>query len=208
MGVAKLTQAERTALSDRRMRDSAIELIVTQGTAAMSLKEVGEGAGYSRGLASQRFGSKDGLFSFIVRSVSEDWLAKLTQATQGSSGCAALCAATDEHLRFCLEDPTHVRAFYILWFESVTPHSQLNAVISHIHQRRFHDVLSWIRDAQPVAAAPMLGAESLAAQFCASIIGIVYTWLAQPDDADTVRQLHDDLKTTMTLCLPKESSHV
>ena len=99
MGVARLTQAERTALSDRRMRDSAIELIVAQGTTAMSLKQVGEAAGYSRGLASQRFGSKDGLFSFIVRSVGEDWLAKLKQATQGRSGYGALCAATDEHLR-------------------------------------------------------------------------------------------------------------
>ena len=208
MGVARLTQAQRTALSDRRMRDSAIELIVAQGTTAMSLKQVGEAAGYSRGLASQRFGSKDGLFSFIVRSVGEDWLAKLKQATQGRSGYGALCAATDEHLRFCLDDPTHVRAFYILWFESVTPASQLNAVISHIHQRRFHDVVSWIRDAQPAGASPVLDAEAVAAQFCASIIGIVYTWLAQPNDAAKVRQLHDDLKKSMKLCLQEEDSHV
>ena len=52
------TQAERTALSDARMFDAAMQLIVEQGTHATTLKEVGERAGYSRGLASSRFGSK------------------------------------------------------------------------------------------------------------------------------------------------------
>ena len=48
------TQAERTALSDARMLDAAVSLICERGTAGMTLKEVGERAGYSRGLASYR----------------------------------------------------------------------------------------------------------------------------------------------------------
>ena len=70
----RMTQAERTDLSDRLMRDAAIELIVEQGTAATTLKDVGEKAGYSRGLAGYRFGSRDALFSFVVHSLGEDWL--------------------------------------------------------------------------------------------------------------------------------------
>ena len=49
--VSRRTQAERTALSDARMFDAAMQLIVEQGTHATTLKAVGERAGYSRGLA-------------------------------------------------------------------------------------------------------------------------------------------------------------
>ena len=62
----RLTQAERTEISDSRMLDAAVSLIVEQGPAGTSLKEVGMLAGYSRGLAGQRFGSKDALFAFVL----------------------------------------------------------------------------------------------------------------------------------------------
>ena len=54
---ARLTQAERTEISDNRMLEAAVELIVDRGPAATSLKEVGLKAGYSRGLAGRLGGS-------------------------------------------------------------------------------------------------------------------------------------------------------
>ena len=54
----RMTQAERTALSDARMFESAKQILVEKGTHNTTLKEIGERAGYSRGLASNRFGSK------------------------------------------------------------------------------------------------------------------------------------------------------
>ena len=59
---AKNKQAERSAQSDKKMFEAAIELINERGTAKTTLKDIGEHAGYSRGLASYRFGSKDGLW--------------------------------------------------------------------------------------------------------------------------------------------------
>ena len=41
-GEGRMTQAERTALSDRRMFDAAIELINERGTQKTTLKEIGE----------------------------------------------------------------------------------------------------------------------------------------------------------------------
>jgi AcrR family transcriptional regulator len=203
--VKRKTQAERTDLSDRLMRDAAIELIVAQGTSATTLKEVGEKAGYSRGLAGYRFGSKDALFSFIVRSLGEDWLHKLTTVTTGKVGYQAISAATDEHFRFCAENPTHVRAFYLLWFEAIAPHSQSKAMINHIHDRRFRDVVSWIEAAGD--APDKENTAAIARQFCASIIGIVYYWLSNPADLEATETLHAELKHTMRLLLaPKELS--
>lgn len=204
MAVAKRkTQAERTDLSDRRMRDSAIRLIVEQGTAATTLKDVGEQAGYSRGLAGYRFGSKNALFSYIVRSLGDDWLQQLTSVTAGKVGFEAICAATDEHYRFCVDSPQHVRAFYILWFESVIPDSPLSAVISHIHERRYQDVKDWI-EAAALENRIRGNAGAIARQFCASIIGIVYYWLANPADLTQIEELHNELKNTMRLLLAQE----
>ncbi len=65
-----------------------MELICAKGTTRTTLKEVGVVAGYSRGLASHRFGTKDQLFTFIVRSVGELWLKELRLAVKDESGRA------------------------------------------------------------------------------------------------------------------------
>jgi len=115
------TQVERTAISDARMLDAAVQLIVQRGAEGTTLKEVGEIAGYSRGLAGYRFGNKANLFSFIVRSVGDDWLQELGQAVERKVGLDAILAATDAHYHFVLESADRIRAFYILWFNSIGP---------------------------------------------------------------------------------------
>ena len=46
--------------------------------------------------------------------------------------------------------------------------------------------------------------DAVAGQFCASIIGIVYYWLANANDLDQIAKLHLDLKHTMRLLLAPE----
>ena len=77
----RLTQAERTEISDQRMFDAAVTLINLHGPAGTSLSDVGVLAGYSRGLASHRFGSKESLFDFVVRRVGDIWLEQLKQCS-------------------------------------------------------------------------------------------------------------------------------
>ena len=55
------TQAERRAESDEKLLLAAASLIAEEGFNAATFEKIGARAGYSRGLASQRFGSKDGL---------------------------------------------------------------------------------------------------------------------------------------------------
>ncbi len=192
--IPRMTHAERTDRSDRRMLESAIELIIERGTEKTTLKDVGELAGYSRGLAGYRFGSKNGLFEYIVRAVGEQWLKDLKRATEDKSGYDAISAAADEHCKFCLEASSAVRAFYILWFESVTVDSPLRHVIAGIHKRRLSDVVDWIERSNYTGEA---SAEVVAGQFNAAVLGIAYQWLANPQDNDTIRDLHAHLKLSM-----------
>ena len=200
----RLTQAERTEISDNRMLEAAVELIVDRGPAATSLKEVGLKAGYSRGLAGQRFGSKDKLFAFVLRQVGDSWLAQLKQSTDRQTGLVAIHDALDEHYKFCVEAPNQVRAFYTLWFESVNAGSELTEIIGNIHNRRHQDVVTWITTDPSVGEGGKQNADAIAGQFCASVIGIVYYWLANPADLEETRKLHDNLKKTMTLILASE----
>jgi AcrR family transcriptional regulator len=196
------TQAQRTALSDARMLDAAVGLIVEKGADGTTLKEVGEFAGYSRGLAGYRFGSKANLFSFIVRSVGEEWLRELGQAVENKVGLEAIIAAADAHYHFVLEAADRIRAFYILWFISIGPDVEFKQVIAHVHERRQKDVEAWIESG--VAAGKVrkdIDVRAIADQFCAAIIGIVYQWLVAPDAHESIKQLHDGLKQQMVSVL-------
>ncbi len=197
------TQAERTALSDAQMLDTAIKLICEYGTERTTLKAVGEIAGYSRGLAGSRFGSKEGLLIFVVLSVSKEWLSDLTAVTRGKAGLEAIDAATDAHYKFCVEAPDHVRAFYTLWFESIGPNSEVKAVIEKIHERRRRDVEQWITQGiQNGQISGDVDTAAIALQFCATIIGIVYQWLIMGDAHEEIESLHTQLKrsTHIALC--------
>ncbi|MEL7535549.1 MAG: helix-turn-helix domain-containing protein [Pseudomonadota bacterium] len=193
-GAPRRSHAERTDLSDRLMLDAAIGLIVERGTDRTTLKDVGEIAGYSRGLAGYRFGSKAGLFESIVRSVGARWLADLKRVTSELKGFPAIAAAIDEHSRFCETAADDLRAFYILWFESIGVQSPVKNVIAGIHERRRRDTARWLREA---GIEDNAACDALAAQFNASVLGIAYQWLSRPTEPHMVRQLHNDLKTSM-----------
>lgn len=200
------TQAERTKASDQRMFDATVKLIVERGPSATSLTEVGVLAGYSRGLASHRFGSKDRLFNFVVLRLSEIWLAKLTEVTANKVGMAAIEQAVEQHYQFCVDSPDYARTLYILWFESLNSESELSDTIKSIHQRRFQDVVNWVLHDQTIPERVKREADVLAAQFSASVIGIVYYWLANPEKNNETKGLHEGLRKTMARLLNEKKT--
>ena len=106
----RLTQVERKEISDAKMLEAAIDLIVERGTDQATLKDVGERAGFSRGLAGYRFGNKAGLFDFVLRSVGDEWLGELTVVTRGKYGYEAMAAALDLQRHVSSSDKsTHAR---------------------------------------------------------------------------------------------------
>ena len=184
------------------MLDTAVALICECGAAGTTLKDVGERAGYSRGLASYRFGNKGGLFSFIIHSIGDAWLQELRHAVQDEVGLEAISRATDAHYRFVTEGTDHIRAFYMLWFDSIGPDPDLKQVVANIHERRRRDVAVWIE--KGIAAGQIDAGVDIAGtaeQFCAAIIGIVYQWLATPEAAQHIQFLHESLKRQMALAL-------
>lgn len=175
-------QADRTALSDRRLTEAAIDLLVKRGVEGTTLQAVGEQAGYSRALATHRFGSKAGLFAHIMKVASTDWLERMHRAVGTQVGVDALCAATDATLRFIRERPDEVRVMYLLWFQSVDPAAAFHTDIAGVHRAQRRDVEQWVRAGQKSGAIGCsVSPRRIAEQYCASMAGIAYQWMAKPD---------------------------
>ena len=177
----RLTQAERTALSDARMFETAMQLIVEYGTHNTTLKEIGERAGYSRGLASNRFGSKEALFSQLVRSFNERWAAELIRRVGTRTGLAALGAALESVEYFLLNHTVQMQAMYILWYESISSYEVVRRRLAANHVAYRRDTERWLQQGiDDGTVRPSIDPACFAVEFSAFIFGLVYQWLANP----------------------------
>lgn len=199
---SRMTHAERTDLSDTLMFEAAVSLIVEKGTEKTTLKDVGETAGYSRGLAGYRFGSKGGLFNYVIKRIGDEWSQELRNVTKGKVGYEAIAASIDAHCQFCIDAPTTRRAFYLLWFDAASTTSDVRESMIKIHQRRHQDVVKWVQDGiDDGSVTETVDTDAVAQLFLATVIGILYQWMLQPESIDSVRQLHANLKHTMQVLL-------
>lgn len=197
------TQAERTALSDQRMFDSAIALINEKGTQKTTLKDIGENAGYSRGLANYRFGSKDGLMQELFIRFDVRWKQHLENYVAGKTGIGAIVAAANALRDFLKLESEYMRAMYLLWYECLGHDSETKNNLAEHHKVYRKDAQNWIE--QGVAAGEIrsdINAEQFAIHYCAFIFGIIYQWLVNASAID-LDAIFDDYEITITRLLKK-----
>lgn len=196
-----LTQAERTALSDRAMLDAALDLIIEHGIEKTTLAAIGEKAGYSRGLATYRFGSKAGLFDAVCKSISREWLQYLDAWVGKKIGIEAMCTALDAFFKFISDYPREAQVLQILYCGAASPGSEFRQTSVAIHQRQRDDVEDWIRAAQAAnTVRPDVDPESIAAQYIAYISGMTYLWVISPETVD-FQKANNEMKRHLQLSL-------
>lgn len=199
------TQAERTAISDKAMLDAAIELILERGTDKTTLQAIGEKAGYSRGLATYRFGSKAGLFDELCKSISRRWLDYLAEDVGDKIGIDAMCAALDSFFQFVSDLPHDARVLQILYCSAGSPKSEYRQTAVDIHQRQQDDVAEWVRAGQREGSVRQdADPKSVAAQYIAYVSGMTYLWLIDPEAMD-FRRANDDMRANIRSTLVPRS---
>jgi AcrR family transcriptional regulator len=62
------TQAERRQEAEAKLIEAGLRLVASKGVAGMTLAEVGEAAGFSRGIVAHHFGSKSAFLQALVES--------------------------------------------------------------------------------------------------------------------------------------------
>lgn len=112
---ARRTQAQRREESDARLLAAAAAIIAEEGYLAATLERVGERAGFSRGLASRKYGSKDGLIEAVIWRVSAHVHAEVDQAiTRHQDPLEQLLALFDRFVDLAQHDIA-VRAYFVLF---------------------------------------------------------------------------------------------
>ncbi len=177
----RLTQAERTELSDRRMLEVAARLIVERGISSTKLTDVGVQAGYSRGLAAMRFGTKAGLLSRVVRFALSNWISRMQRTVGSNTGLAAVYAAIDAQDQWFQEASIEMRALYGIFFHSTDAGADYRANVARTLSAQRRDLSNWIREARDAGELPAdTDPEREGRQILSAMLGIVYQWIMDP----------------------------
>lgn len=114
------TQVMRKRDAEAALLKAAEELIAQQGITATSLAQIGERAGYSRGLVNHHFGNKDALIERLAEHA-QGWFTRRTAEIKAASGREAILATIDTYLEISLSGNKSAHAFLVMWGESF-PH--------------------------------------------------------------------------------------
>jgi TetR/AcrR family acrAB operon transcriptional repressor len=144
MAVAKLSrsQAERRERAEQKILDAAIKLIVKKGYDRFTLVEIGEAAGYSRGLPAHYFGKKEDLLSEVARYLVELYHKTMAARPAAERGLPQLI----EYIRLYRQGAGTIpnRALGVLIAEAGF-HPKLKATIKHLNDRGLNNLATEIR---------------------------------------------------------------
>ncbi|MBW2282037.1 MAG: TetR family transcriptional regulator [Deltaproteobacteria bacterium] len=202
MIVERRSQAERRALSEQRLLEAAVRLIAEKGSSRTTLAEIGERAGYSRGLVNQRFGSKRDLVRHLTRRIQQEFLEQtLLPALDGETGLAALLAVVDTCVGGLDRAGETARAFYVLLGESIGPVPEIRETLA-LANREFRAVVEREikRGIEAGEIRPDVEASAQTGLLVGSLRGIAIQWLVDPDslDLDSLRrELRQSLERTL-----------
>jgi len=187
------TKQDRSALSTSKLLDAAADLIAEAGYERMTLAAIGERAGYSHGLVTARFGSKEGLLWALVERMVEAWPGDVhLNAQDTGSGAEAIHAVIAEFRKTWRRKPKHMRALYSLMFEALLPVPLLNERMRELHRELRANIEKMVSAgiADGTVAADVDG-EVVARLVIGGVRGAVYQSMLDPKDVTISRALED-----------------
>jgi AcrR family transcriptional regulator len=112
------THAERREEAEHRLLEAALGIVAQRGTARMTLAEVAEAAGYSRGLPTHRFGNKAGLVHALAGYIGERFGEQRRQGPASEPGLPAIVATIRFYFARTDAAWTSTRALLVMMVEA------------------------------------------------------------------------------------------
>lgn len=177
---ARRSQAERREASEARLLLAAAALIAEEGFAAASLQRIGTRAGYSRGLASQHFGSKDGLMQALIAAVIARSTALLERRATAAGAGGAILAYADVILEQ-IERDVLIRAYWVMMASAIANRMPTQAVFLAEHEKVKEQLAALIEAGQVAGDIdPGLDPEAAALSIGSTLLGIGIECLLDP----------------------------
>lgn len=191
---APATKQARSALSTRKLLDAAAELIAEVGLTNTTLAMIGERAGYSHGLVTRRFGSKEGLLLALVDRMTIGWYATYVSpevdASNGLEGLRIRVSFIREGWNISMR---RMRALYSLMFEAaIQPLPSLTEQMQELNRVSLRSTAdAAARGVQDGSIRADVDPEAVARQMTAQFRGVAYLSMLLPDEFDVFEAFAD-----------------
>jgi AcrR family transcriptional regulator len=135
---ARRTQEQRRAETERRVLDAATALIARTGSRSVTLAQVGQEAGYSRGIVYHQFGSRERLIEAVL-----DRAQRLDLPEYAGNGLEHVVGIVESYLQIVARRVPSTRAFLQLWMEAIAA----DEVVAPLFAQRDEEFRRLLRDA-------------------------------------------------------------
>jgi AcrR family transcriptional regulator len=184
------TQAERRDSSERELVTAAIEVVAAEGVSALTFEAIGRRAGKSRGLVTQRFGSKQGLVEAMIAHLHDRQENLLLQhGVDAMPGLQAVLTYVDSYLRGIGEND-ETRAYFRMLSSAVAEGSALRQAFAAEHvrvERRLEGLL--LRGQAEGDIRREIDADAAALMIGSQLLGLSMQMLVDPDmDLEPIRE--------------------
>ncbi|MEM7097617.1 MAG: TetR/AcrR family transcriptional regulator [Pseudomonadota bacterium] len=200
------TQEERREMSEKQMLKAAIRLFAKQGYLKTTLTEVGREAGYTAGLVSHKFGSKEGLLQAVVEHISERFLNdQLGSAIQEESANQSLNNYIEIYLTEVSLRAGPMRALYAIMGEAVGSVPEIRQSIADLNsgaRGRLKDIIQ--RGINQEEFNPDIDVEAAAALIIGALRGLVMQHLVDPKNVN-LKSMRAGVQATVTASLSRSS---
>lgn len=187
-GSRGLSQAERAAVSSRRLLDAAISLIAEKGFERTTAAEIGERAGYSREMVRARYGSKEALLETLLRDEYEPMF--LGRPGSSDTALGRLMDQWDYLATEAKEKPELLRALFVVCFETVGAIERLSPWVRGWMSHQRDAVAETLRAGQADASIRAdLDPDQEAARILTYGLGLGFRWALEPEGVDFPAEL-------------------
>lgn len=172
----------RARESRAKLLEAAAEVIAERGYRDATLAEIAQRAGYSHGLITLRFGSKEGLLEQLVEQFTRTWQeTELRPAQSGTVGAASVIALLDAQRASARRRPAMTRYFLALLFEALRPVPALGNRLRELHREHRAAIAKSIRrGVKDGSVDPDVKADAVAGVVLSVMRGAAYQWLLDP----------------------------
>jgi AcrR family transcriptional regulator len=178
------TQAERRQDAELALLTAATRLFAENGIDNTSLADIGQEAGYSRGLVNHHFGSKAALVERLAARAQADFIDTVGKPAP-SNEIETLHVVIDSYLDRVAEGATTPRAFFVMWGAALPSGSPLRPIFMADDAHFRGGVEAIIRSGQANGRIePTVDAKSVAVAFVALLRGIGAQYIIDPAGID------------------------
>jgi AcrR family transcriptional regulator len=184
------TQAERRDESERGLLQAAIAVVAEEGVGAVTFDAVGRMGGFSRGLATQRFGSKQGLIEAVIGHLHDrQEVLRCETGVDDRPGLDAVLAYVDLYLRD-FSSNGEARAYFMLLSSAVADASELRTVFADAHAQVERRLEAWVLKGQAEGAIRReIDADAAALMIGSLLFGLSMQMLIDPSmNLDPIRE--------------------